>query len=35
MTVFQCSIWCLISFVIGTFFGIIMISILAAGKDRY
>ena len=25
MSVFQCSIWCLISFTIGTFFGVMML----------
>ena len=30
--IFDASIWCLISFVIGTFFGVMMLAVLSAGK---
>ena len=33
MRVIDCAIWCLISFVVGTFFGIMMLAVLSAGKD--
>lgn len=32
--IFDASIWCLISFGIGTFFGIMMLAVLSAGKNR-
>ena len=31
--IFDASIWCLISFVVGTFFGIMMLAVLSAGKE--
>lgn len=30
--IFDASIWCLISFAIGTFFGVMMLAVLSAGK---
>lgn len=33
--IFDASIWCLISFFIGTLFGVMMLAVLQAGKDRY
>ncbi len=33
VTIFKASIFCLISFGIGTFFGIAMMCVLAVGKD--
>lgn len=31
--VFDASIWCLISFIIGVFFGIMMLAVLSVDKD--
>ena len=33
ITIFKASIFCLISFIMGTFFGVMMLAVLSAGKD--
>ena len=30
--IFDASIWCLISFIVGTFFGVMMLAVLSAGR---
>ena len=33
MRVIDCAIWCLISFAIGTFFGVMILAVLSVDKD--